>query len=274
MPLDDPDYDGCDCPCPAPGAFNWTLSVDVTTLSPGSDATGSVVVTDGVAVFSFGIPRGATGAKGDAGAAATIAVGTTTTLTPGNPATVANSGSSSAAVLNFGIPRGPSGNAATLAIGTVTTLSAGSSATATNVGTSAAAIFNLGIPRGADGSTGTVNAFVVTCIAIAKTFPTARANYQITFDFSDSHLAHFNNPFFLAKPTQQDATTGDTDVLTFSEDPSLRTINKVTFNVFVKRGDTGTYTPASVYVGCLLVGDWSTGGDQTISAAISDPVLV
>lgn len=205
---------------------------------------------------------------------------TVTLLSPGSPASVAATTLDAVTTFAFSLPRAADGAAATIALGTVATGAAGSSVIITNSGTSGAAVFNFTIPRGNTGATGPTgpmggsNAFVVTCIAIAKTFPTARANYQITFDFSDSHLAHFNNPFFLAKPTQQDATTGATDVLTFSEDPSLRTINKVTFNVFVKRGDTGTYTPASVYVGCLLVGDWSTGGDQTISAAISDPVLV
>jgi len=47
---------------------------------------------------------------GEAGAAATIAVGTTTTLDAGKDATVSNSGTSSAAVFNFGIPKGPKGD--------------------------------------------------------------------------------------------------------------------------------------------------------------------
>lgn len=42
--------------------------------------------------------------RGVAGAAATVAIGTTTTLSPGSPATVVNVGTSAAAVLNFGIP--------------------------------------------------------------------------------------------------------------------------------------------------------------------------
>ena len=47
---------------------------------------------------------------GEAGAAATIAVGTTTTLDAGKDATVANSGTSSAAVFDFGIPKGAKGD--------------------------------------------------------------------------------------------------------------------------------------------------------------------
>lgn len=50
------------------------------------------------------------GAKGDAGSAATVAVGTVTTLAAGSSATVENAGSSSAAVFNFGIPKGADGS--------------------------------------------------------------------------------------------------------------------------------------------------------------------
>lgn len=50
------------------------------------------------------------GDKGDAGAAATVAVGTVSTLAPGASATVANGGTSAAAVLNFGIPAGVQGS--------------------------------------------------------------------------------------------------------------------------------------------------------------------
>ena len=52
---------------------------------------------------------GAKGRRGDAGMAATVAVGTTTTGVPGTSATVSNSGTSSAAVLDFVIPRGADG---------------------------------------------------------------------------------------------------------------------------------------------------------------------
>ena len=50
------------------------------------------------------------GPKGDAGTAATIAVGTTTTGQPGTDASVVNSGSSSAAVFDFTIPQGAKGD--------------------------------------------------------------------------------------------------------------------------------------------------------------------
>jgi hypothetical protein len=98
---------------------------------------------------------------GTAGAAATIAAGTTTTLSAGSSATVTNSGTSSAAVFNFGIPTGPTGAAgtsATVAVGTTTTGAPGSSATVTNAGTSSAAVLNFSVPAGqgvpSGGSTG------------------------------------------------------------------------------------------------------------------------
>jgi hypothetical protein len=49
------------------------------------------------------------GPKGDAGNAATVAVGTTTTGAAGSSASVTNSGTTSAAVFNFTIPRGNTG---------------------------------------------------------------------------------------------------------------------------------------------------------------------
>jgi hypothetical protein len=51
------------------------------------------------------------GPKGDPGAAATVAVGTTTTGAAGTNASVTNSGTTSAAVFNFTIPRGDTGAA-------------------------------------------------------------------------------------------------------------------------------------------------------------------
>lgn len=76
-----------------------SLTVTVTTLTPGSSATASY--EDGV--LALGIPQGA---KGDTGTAATIAVGTVTTVAPTQNASVTNTGSSSAAVFAFSIPRG------------------------------------------------------------------------------------------------------------------------------------------------------------------------
>lgn len=63
--------------------------------------------------------KGATGSKGDTGAAATVKVGTVTTGEPGTEAKVTNSGSSGAAVLNFTIPRGNTGDIENLDTATI-----------------------------------------------------------------------------------------------------------------------------------------------------------
>jgi hypothetical protein len=99
-----------------------TLTVQATTLSPGSNATSSYNST--TKLITFGIPQGATGATGPTG--------------PTGP-----QGST-----------GPQGPAATIALGTVTTGAAGSNVVITNSGTSGAAIFNFTIPRGETGATG------------------------------------------------------------------------------------------------------------------------
>lgn len=99
---------------------------------------------------------------GNAGNAATIAVGTVTTGSAGSSVAVTNSGSSSAATLNFTIPQGNVGTAATIAVGTVTTGAAGSSVIVTNSGSSSAATFDFTIPKGDTGvgtPTGAVIAF-------------------------------------------------------------------------------------------------------------------
>jgi hypothetical protein len=84
-----------------------------TTLLPGNAAS---VVNSGTSrdlVLNFSIPRGfdgQAGANGQAGTAATIAVGTVSTGAAGSSATVVNSGTSSAAVFDFSIPRGDTGS--------------------------------------------------------------------------------------------------------------------------------------------------------------------
>lgn len=125
--------------------------------------------------------------KGDAGTAATVAVGTTTTGTAGSSASVTNSGSSSAAVFNFTIPRGDTGSAATVAVGTTTTGAAGSSASVTNSGTSSAAVFNFTIPRGDTGATGTA----ATVAAGTTTTGAAGTNASVT-NSGTSSAAVFN----------------------------------------------------------------------------------
>ncbi len=53
--------------------------------------------------------QGPKGDTGDAGASATIEIGTVTTLGSTEPAAVTNAGSGSAAILDFGIPQGEQG---------------------------------------------------------------------------------------------------------------------------------------------------------------------
>lgn len=142
-----------------------------TSLGPGDAGNGYLVEADGKLYIWSGTafpadgsgvefrgPQGIQGNPGTAGAAATVAVGTTTTGAPGSGAAVTNSGTASAAVLEFTVPRGAAGAdgadgaAATVAVGTTTTTAAGSSATVTNAGTSSAAVLNFGIPRGVNGT--------------------------------------------------------------------------------------------------------------------------
>lgn len=66
-------------------------------------------VGEGVTAADIGGKTVITIPAGPAGAAATVAVGTTTTGSAGTSATVTNSGTSSAAVFNFTIPRGATG---------------------------------------------------------------------------------------------------------------------------------------------------------------------
>ena len=167
-----------------PGTAATIAVGTVTTLPPGSNATVANVGTASAAQFNFGIPQGATGAKGpkgdtgakgDTGLAATVAVGTVRQLAPGSTPTVTNAGTSSNAIFDFGIPigqtgakgdkgdtgdrgatgaKGADGAAATVVVKSTTTLSPGSQATVVNAGTSNAAQFNFGIPQGATGAKG------------------------------------------------------------------------------------------------------------------------
>ena len=161
-----------------PGTAATVAVGTVTTLPPGSSATVTNAGTASAARFNFGIPQGATGAKGDKGdtgakgdkgLAATVAVGTVKQLAPGSTPTVTNAGTSSNAVFDFGIPvgqtgakgdkgeqgdrgatgaKGADGAAATIVVKSTTTLSPGSQATVVNAGTSNAAQLEFGIPKG------------------------------------------------------------------------------------------------------------------------------
>lgn len=161
--------------------------------------------------------NGGVGPTGNAGAAATVTVGTVTTGAPGSSASVVNAGSSSAAVLNFTIPAGAtgatgatgpqgaagaSGAAATVSVGTVTTGAAGSSASVTNSGSSSAAVLNFTIPAGATGPQGPQgpagsNATATTDASqlVSGTLPDARlsANIARASDVSSAVAALVNS---------------------------------------------------------------------------------
>ena len=132
-----------------------------TTLEAGSAATATVENR----VLRLGIPRGETGAAGEA---ATVSVGGVSTLPAGSAATVENAGTPGAAVLDFGIPQGEKGDtgdtgeAATVTVGTVTTGEPGTEASVTNSGTPGAAVLDFVIPRGERGETGGVSEVVAT----------------------------------------------------------------------------------------------------------------
>lgn len=164
-----------------PGATPYLFTGAVETLSAGSAATASVTRREGtsnVYDVSFGIPRGASGekgetgaqgAKGDPGAAATLTVGEVVTLPAGSPATATlnkRPGSENDYVLAMGIPQGiqgdqgavgPKGLPANLKIGTVTAVPPGNGATASLTLESAETntyVLTLGLPTGATGAKG------------------------------------------------------------------------------------------------------------------------
>ena len=85
---------------------NVVVSVDGT-YSATPTATGSV--SGDTLTLGFTGLRGASGDKGEEGAAATVTVGSVTTGEAGTGATVTNSGTTAAAVLDFAIPKGDTG---------------------------------------------------------------------------------------------------------------------------------------------------------------------
>ena len=89
------------------------VAVTVTTLEPGTSATGSVTQTSDTTTFAFGIPKGAKGDTGNTGATGPVAafsIGTVTTLAAGSDATASITGTDAAPVLNLGIPQGAKGD--------------------------------------------------------------------------------------------------------------------------------------------------------------------
>ena len=115
------------------GVAGTAATIKVGTVATGDPGTNATIVNAGTAnaaTLNFTIPRGATGAtgpqgpagpigpqgnpgvKGDAGAAATIRVGTVESSGPGTTPKVENVGNANNAVFNFTIPcgeRGPQG---------------------------------------------------------------------------------------------------------------------------------------------------------------------
>ena len=218
----------------------------------------TVTLTDG-SQYTIVAPKGE---KGDAGAAATVQVGTVTTLDAGEQATVTNSGTSDAAVLNFGIPKGAAGNdgangttftpsvdtngnlswtnngglenpetvnvrgaqgeAATVQVGETTTLPAGSQATVNNSGSSGAAVLNFGIPQGTPGEDGQAATVQV------GTVTTGAAGSQASVTNSGTENAAV---FDFTIPQGADGASGVTDVTagTPTEQDGY-TVTPVTFN--------------------------------------------
>ena len=156
-----------------------TPTATATTLAAGASATASVSASGGsqakIFNFTFGIPKGDTGAKGDTGDAAGFAnpTATATTLSPGSPAAASVTASGGNTMkqfdFSFGIPQGEKGDkgdkgdtGSAAGFGTptasATTIAAGSSATAsvTASGSDTSKIFNFtfGIPKGDTGATG------------------------------------------------------------------------------------------------------------------------
>jgi hypothetical protein len=103
------------------------------------------------------------GADGEAGAAATVAVGATTTGEAGTNASVTETGTAQNKTFDFVIPRGAdgaagadgeAGAAAIVAVGATTTGEAGTNASVTETGDAQNKTFDFVIPRGADGAAG------------------------------------------------------------------------------------------------------------------------
>ena len=123
------------------------LTVNVTTLAAGSQATGSYA--DGI--LSLGIPRGDTG-NGIRSMVLNQDYTLTVNYTDGTSWT-------------SGSIRGETGATPNLTIGTVSTLTPGSQATATMTGTAENPVLNMGIPQGAPGE--------VTAASMAPVYSTS-----------------------------------------------------------------------------------------------------
>jgi hypothetical protein len=94
---------------------NNTLTIG--TVTTGVNPSATITGDSPNQVLNLVLPKGDTGATGQAGAdgtSPTVTVGTTTTLPAGSPATVTQSGTATNVILNFGIPQGDDSNCLSL----------------------------------------------------------------------------------------------------------------------------------------------------------------
>ena len=123
--------------------------------------------------------------SGEAGASATVTVGTVTTLSPGSSATVTNVGDSTNAILNFGIPMGATGSGTTFVWGAAT----GNIADQTDLQTALSAKAPLASPA-------------FTGVPTAPTASIGTNTTQIaTTEFVQANAATLSSPAFTGTPT-------------------------------------------------------------------------
>ena len=94
---------------------NNTLTIG--TVTTGVNPSATITGDSPNQVLNLVLPKGDTGATGEAGTdgtTPTVTVGTTTTLPAGSPATVTQSGTATNVILNFGIPQGDDSNCLSL----------------------------------------------------------------------------------------------------------------------------------------------------------------
>ena len=203
----------------------FTPNVIVSTLAAGATATGTVTSSaeEGVATYTFGIPRGAdgtpgatgeTGATGSAGTTFTPVIGVVTTTSVGVPASATVTVSGTTATFGFVIPKGqdglngengengPPGPPPDIGESTVTTLEPGATATVQTTYNSPTATFEFGIPRGATGSAGTT---YTPAVSVSSLEPDQPASASVTIDGS---TATFN--FGIPRGATGSAGTGGT----------------------------------------------------------------
>lgn len=99
------------------GADGQNNTLTIGTVTTGVNPSATITGESPAQVLNLVLPKGDTGATGQAGAdgiTPTVTVGTTTTLPAGSSATVTNSGTATNVILNFGIPQGNDSNSLSL----------------------------------------------------------------------------------------------------------------------------------------------------------------